>query len=111
MVSCSRDVYSADVRLPVAQARSIAHAATEAMNHLHGCGLAHGDLYAHNLLVDGEGRALLSDLGAASLLPDDDPQRSAALQALDRRALGILLDELAQRCDAPAEVLSLRIGT
>ena len=111
MVSCSRDVYSADLRLPVAQARSVAQAATEALDHLHACGLAHGDLYAHNLLVDGEGRALLSDLGAASLLPSDDPPRAAALQALDRRALNILLDELAQRCDAPAEVLALRTET
>lgn len=99
MASCSRDVYGADLRLPAARARSIARAATEALNHLHACGLTHGDLYAHNLLVDGDDRALLSDLGAASLLPHDDSQRSAALQALDRRALGILLDELAQRCE------------
>ncbi|SHN08585.1 serine/threonine protein kinase [Rhizobacter sp. OV335] len=99
MVSCSRDVYSADLHLSVAQATSVARAATEALDHLHACGLAHGDLYAHNLLVDGEGRALLSDLGAASLLPEDDPQRSAALQALDRRALEILLDEVALHCD------------
>jgi serine/threonine protein kinase len=87
------------MRLPAARARSIARAATEALNHLHACGLTHGDLYAHNLLVDGDDRALLSDLGAASLLPHDDPPRRAALQALDRRALGILVDELAQRCE------------
>ena len=99
MASCSRDVYGADMRLPAARARSIARAATEALNHLHACGLTHGDLYAHNLLVDGDDRALLSDLGAASLLPHDDPPRRAALQALDRRALGILVDELAQRCE------------
>ena len=96
MASCSRDVYGADVRLSVARATSIARAATEALDHLHACGLTHGDLYAHNLLVDGGDRALLSDLGAASLLPPDDPPLRAALQALDRRALGILVDELAQ---------------
>ncbi|KQU75572.1 hypothetical protein ASC98_25745 [Rhizobacter sp. Root1238] len=94
MASCSRDVYGVDQRLPVDHARSVARAATAALEHLHSCGLSHGDLYAHNLLVDGDGRALLSDLGAASLLPDDGTQR-AALQALDRRALDILVDELA----------------
>lgn len=94
MASCSRDVYGVDQRLPVDHARSVARAATAALEHLHSCGLSHGDLYAHNLLVDGDGRALLSDLGAASLLPDDGTQ-SAALQALDRRALDILVDELA----------------
>ena len=108
MRSCSRDVYSDDLQLPVAHAMSVARAATEALDHLHACGLSHGDLYAHNLLVDGQGQALLSDLGAASLLPDDDAPRTAALRALDRRALAILLEELAQRCDAPAELLALR---
>jgi len=38
------------------------------------------------------------------LVPTDDPARATALLALDRRALQILVDELAQRCDAPAQV-------
>ncbi len=93
--TCSRDVYPDGLRLTAADAASIAGAATAALAHLHGRGLAHGDLYAHNLLVDGRGGALLSDFGAASLLPDDeDPERADALRALDRRALRILLDEL-----------------
>lgn len=102
MASCSRDVYRADLRLPAAQAIAIGQAATAALQHLHAQGLQHGDLYAHNLLVDGQGNALLSDLGAASMLPADDPSRTKALQALDHRALHILLQELAQHSDAPA---------
>lgn len=102
MRSCSRDVYAAGLRLPAAQAASIGRAAASAMAHLHERGLMHGDLYGHNLLVDGQGGALLSDFGAASFLPEDDPGRARALQALDERALQILLAELAAHADDAA---------
>lgn len=101
MASCSRDVYAPGLRLPAARAVAIARATTAALAHLHRQGLMHGDLYGHNLLVDGQGDSLLSDFGAASFLPADDPQRSAALRALDQRALTVLADELAQHCDDP----------
>lgn len=39
-----------------------------AARHLHARGVAHGDLYAHNILVDFErGHAVLGDLGAATV--------------------------------------------
>jgi hypothetical protein len=106
MVSCSRDVYPPGLRWPTAQAVSMARGAAQALAHLHACGLSHGDLYGHNLLVDGQGQALLSDFGAASFLPHDDPTRQQALQALDLRALQVLAQELAQRCDDPDQVLA-----
>ncbi len=96
MASCSRDVYADALRLPDVQARAIGRAATAALGHLHDRGLTHGDLYAHNLLVNGQGQALLSDFGAASFVNLGDADRTRALQALDTRALGILLDELAR---------------
>jgi hypothetical protein len=103
MASCTRDVYRPDLCLPSVQAQAIARAATAALDHLHAHGLGHGDLYAHNLLVDGQGGALLSDFGAAAFLPVDDAARTDALKALDRRALQVLVEELVQRSDAPWE--------
>ncbi|CAN5168502.1 leucine-rich repeat-containing protein kinase family protein [soil metagenome] len=103
MESCSRDVYADGLRVPAVHAEAMVRAAADALAHLHARGLMHGDLYAHNLLVDGQGGALLSDFGAASFLPLADSDRVEALKALDRRALQILVDELSQRSDAPAE--------
>jgi len=97
MASCTRDVYADGLRLPAPLADAIAGAATRALAHLHARGLTHGDLYAHNLLVDGAGHALVSDFGAASFLPVDDGARAEALKAVDRRALQVLLDEVAAR--------------
>lgn len=104
MASCSRDVYPPGLRMPAAQAVAVARAAADALAHLHGRGLCHGDLYAHNLLVDGQGQALLSDLGAASFLPAGDPARADALRALDHRALQVLVQELSQHSEAPQPV-------
>jgi hypothetical protein len=108
LASCTRDVYADDTRFSTAQALAIAAAMTSALAHLHDRGLVHGDLYAHNILIDGDGGCLLGDFGAASLLPGDDPSRSEALQRIDRRALRCLIDELAQRCDDPAALHALR---
>ena len=95
LASCSRDVYAPGLQLGAGAALAIARGMQAALAHLHHQGLAHGDLYAHNILVDGAGQALLGDFGAASFLPVHDAARRAALQRIDRRALAVLLAELA----------------
>jgi hypothetical protein len=37
------------------------------LSHLHAHGLSHGDLYAHNLLVDGQGTVKILDMGLARI--------------------------------------------
>lgn len=101
LASCTRDVYADDRRFTASQARCIARGVASALAHLHERGVAHGDLYAHNILVDDEGHSLLGDFGAAAFLPADDAPRREALERMDRRALGWLFEELAQRCDDP----------
>ncbi|SFG95011.1 leucine-rich repeat-containing protein kinase family protein [Methylobacterium gossipiicola] len=98
--SCSRDVYAPDLRLPVGVVRRIARQIATAVVHLHGRGLLHGDLYAHNILWDGTtGAATLSDFGAACRLPPGEAGRN--LQRLEVRAWGILLGELLAHCREP----------
>jgi hypothetical protein len=98
LASCSRDVYSPELRLTPAVALRMAHEAGLAAAHLHARGLLHGDLYGHNLLWDGEhGATVLSDFGAASFLPAGT--RSQMLQRLEVRAWGLLLGELLDCCD------------
>lgn len=108
LASCTRDVYADALRFTAAQARSMARGLAGALAHLHARGLLHGDFYAHNILVDDQRHALLGDFGAASFLPVDDPARAEALKRIDRRALAILVDELAQRCDEPGALDDLR---
>ncbi len=90
--TCSRDVYAADFRLPLDVARRLVRDVAAGTARLHARGLSHGDLYAHNVLWDGEtGAAVLSDFGAAAFLPPGEERRWSAL---DVRAFGLLLGEV-----------------
>ena len=93
--------------MPAAHALAIARDTGDALAHLHARGLVHGDFYAHNILVDDQGHALLGDFGAASFLPEHDGQRAEALKRIDRRALAVLVDELAALCDDPQALAGL----
>jgi hypothetical protein len=104
LASCSRDVYAPRLRLDPAQVLHIALSVAVAVAHLHGRGLLHGDVYAHNTLWDGvTGAAVLSDLGAASALPPGET--GSALTRVEVRAIGILMGELLDHCTAPPESL------
>jgi hypothetical protein len=96
--SCTRDVYAGGARWPVPIALRMASGIASAMAQLHARGILHGDLYAHNILWNGEGDALLGDFGAASFLPGDDSARTHALQRIEARAFGCLLEELLAHC-------------
>lgn len=95
--SCSRDVYDPALTFTRETAQHLATGIAQATRHLHARGLIHGDLYAHNVLWDGEGGdAVLSDFGAAGFYPPGTDH--AALQRIDIRAWGILAAEIAARC-------------
>lgn len=99
--SCTRDVYPDGKRFSLPAMLSIAAGIASAVRQLHQRGIMHGDLYAHNILHCGEGRTLLGDFGAASFYAPKGPH-AASLQRLEVRAFGCLLEELLQRCEAPA---------
>ena len=93
--SCTRDVYPPGLRIPATTLLRVAHGIADAVAHLHQRGVLHGDLYAHNILWNPvTGDALLSDFGAATVLPLEQPTLCHALQALEVRAFGCLLEEL-----------------
>ncbi|MDV6332280.1 leucine-rich repeat-containing protein kinase family protein [Asticcacaulis sp. 201] len=95
--SCTRDIYSPDAVFDTEAAFAIARGIAAAACHLHALGLMHGDLYAHNILHDGRGAALLGDFGAASFYDLGDAS-AAAFERLEVRAFGCLLEELVARC-------------
>jgi len=102
--SCTRDVYAPGLRIPVPAVLRLARDIASAVAHLHQRGVMHGDLYGHNILWDpATGQGLLSDFGGATLLPIDQPNLSRALQALEVRAFGCLLEELVAHAEPHAE--------
>ncbi|TFW31054.1 leucine-rich repeat-containing protein kinase family protein [Duganella callida] len=106
--SCTRDIYQDGKRFDLKTALAIARGIASAAAQLHSRGILHGDLYGHNILHDEHGHTLLGDFGAASFYDPAGPQ-AAALQTLEVRAFGCLLEELLDRCDsAPAPLRALQ---
>lgn len=96
--SCTRDVYAADAAFSLDAALRLARGIAAAAAHLHAQGIAHGDLYAHNILHLADGTALLGDFGAASPVDRGDAAQAQALERIEVRAFGCLLEELLVRC-------------
>jgi hypothetical protein len=95
--TCSRDVYAPEASFPAAVVLKIARHLATAGAALHAKGILHGDFYAHNVLRDREGTALLGDFGAASFYPAGDPR----FEKLEVLAFGRLLGEMLDRCPDP----------
>ncbi|MEI7842586.1 MAG: leucine-rich repeat-containing protein kinase family protein [Gallionellaceae bacterium] len=92
LASCTRDIYPADTHFSVDAALSIALSIASAAEHLHRRGVMHGDLYAHNILFNPSGEALLGDFGAASFIVNESDATS--LQQIEVLAFANLLEEL-----------------
>ncbi|MBS0450798.1 MAG: protein kinase [Proteobacteria bacterium] len=100
--SCTRDVYAHDIAFDWPGLLALAGGTASALAQLHRRGMVHGDFYAHNILWDGGQHALLGDFGAASFTAPQG-REALALQRIEARAFGCLLEELLERCEgAPA---------
>lgn len=75
--------------------------------HLHSKHIMHGDLYAHNILVDWSTcTPVLSDFGAASPLIGLDATSARCLEGIEMRAFGCLMEDLLDRVDGAEDDLS-----
>ncbi|KAJ1630980.1 hypothetical protein T492DRAFT_592434 [Pavlovales sp. CCMP2436] len=99
LLTCSRDTYAADARFSLQGALRTLSAVCGGLLHLHGMQIAHGDVYAHNILVKPSGEAKLSDFGAAFGYSSARGALPAQLERLEMRAFGLLISELAERLD------------
>lgn len=104
--TCTRDVYPPDLCLGLQAATRLATAIASVAAHLHQRGITHGDLYAHNILCDAQGNAVLGDFGAASFFAQDGSAAADALQRIEVRAFGVLLGELLACCGEASEELA-----
>ena len=102
LATCTRDVYAPGAAFPSETVLRLARGIAAAAAHLHAQGVMHGDLYAHNILNKPNGEALLGDFGAACFFDPDEAAAAHALQRLEVRAFGCLLEELLDRCPAAA---------
>lgn len=88
--TCTRDTYKEGTVFSIETIQKVSQAVASAAAHLHSRGLMHGDLYAHNILINDESHCYLGDFGAASFYEADQK----AFEKIEVRAFGCLLEDM-----------------
>ncbi|MCA1929056.1 leucine-rich repeat-containing protein kinase family protein [Rheinheimera sp.] len=89
--SCTRDTFTQGQSLTLLQLIRLAGQVVNVMAHLHQQQIAHGDLYAHNMLSNDKADLYLGDFGAATALQALPLQQQQLFCALEVRAFGYWL--------------------
>jgi len=91
--TCTRDVFDRKTLYSFDSLLKIAKNIASVSEQLHRRGINHGDLYAHNILINDKADCLLGDFGAASFY---DVKSAAAdnIERVEVRAFGCLLGDL-----------------
>lgn len=107
--TCTRDTFEANLYFSLESILRILFGISSAVSHLHSQGITHGDLYAHNILVnDKTFHALFGDFGAATLY-DPNSVFASLIERVEVRAFGCLMEDLivrVQSSDLNSEILT-----
>mgnify|MGYP003868788993 CR=1 FL=1 len=96
--SCTRDIFNTGIGLSKLQVLKVANSMASVAQQLHARGIIHGDLYAHNILINENGETLFGDFGAASFYDKNNAVVSFYLEKIEVKAYGYLLDDLLSIC-------------
>ena len=91
--TCTRDVFSADQQFTFKQGITILKGVLQAAKHLHDRGIMHGDLYAHNTMINEQGKTYFGDFGAATFYYKNSVE-APYLERMDIRAFGCLIQDV-----------------
>jgi len=89
--TCTRDTFTQGQSLTLPKLKQLALQVVDVMSHLHQQQICHGDLYAHNMLVNEEQQLYLGDFGAATALHALPQKQQQLFCALEVRAFGYWL--------------------
>jgi hypothetical protein len=91
--TCTRDVFDKKTVFNEKEILKIAKSIASVCAQLHSKGINHGDLYAHNILINKTADCLFGDFGAASFY-DVNSNISHTIERVEARAFGCLLEDL-----------------
>lgn len=107
--TCTRDTFTQHTQFSITAIKSIVKQMTSTVAHLHANNVGHGDIYAHNIMVDKEPNVLFGDFGAATNLTNLTPYQRQQMQLIEVRAIGCLIDDLLSVCNKNEETEHLNI--
>ncbi|WP_158848522.1 leucine-rich repeat-containing protein kinase family protein [Algibacter sp. L1A34] len=93
METCTRDVFDETSVFKAEELLKIAKSIASVCEQLHKKGINHGDLYAHNILVNKTADCLLGDFGAASFY-DVNSSLAHTIERVEVRAYACLVEDV-----------------
>ncbi|WP_135443273.1 leucine-rich repeat-containing protein kinase family protein [Vibrio tasmaniensis] len=96
--SCTRDTFNEGFELSIAKINSITEQMIDVFEHLHANKVCHGDLYAHNTLVNEQGQMIFGDFGAATIYGYLTEEQQQGIRRIEARALKYFIEDLLTVC-------------
>lgn len=96
LITCTRDTFSPGTSFDIHNITKIVSQMANAMTHLYENGISHGDVYAHNTMINEQADVLFGDFGAATNLNSLPKFQREAMERIEVRAFACLLDDLLQ---------------
>ena len=98
LASCTRDTFPAGTHVCLSDIVKISYQMAQTLEHLHQQKISHGDIYAHNTMINASATTLFGDFGAASDLTLLPIEQQSAMQKIELRALGCCIEDLISTC-------------
>ena len=90
--TCTRDTFPKNYTMTSESIYELVRHIQSASIHLHKKNIMHGDLYAHNILINEKNHCYLGDFGASSFYEDKN------FEKIEVRAFGCLIEDLLNIC-------------
>lgn len=97
--TCTRDTFELGSSIRIKQLMLVGLQMADALKQLHRNKVSHGDIYAHNIMVNFNYSVLFGDFGAATHMGDWSDVHREAMESIEVRALGCLLQDLTNLLD------------
>ncbi|MGO2076086.1 MAG: protein kinase domain-containing protein, partial [Pseudoalteromonas sp.] len=110
--TCTRDTFTEHTYFSASAVKQITKQMSSTLTHLHANNVSHGDVYAHNTMINSEHNVLFGDFGAATNLTGLTDYQRLQMQRIEVRAIGCLMDDLLSVCteaSRDAELLKLLV--
>jgi len=106
--TCTRDTFADGTSFSSLQITKIALQMAETLTHLHERGISHGDLYAHNTMINNHASLLFGDFGASSDLSALPQLQKEAVESIEIRAFACFLEDLLTQHTADEDIVLLQ---
>ena len=93
LTTCTRDTFFENTTFTPVQLLKVAKSIASVCVQMHSKGVSHGDLYAHNIMINQNSNVLLGDFGAASHYDVNSPL-AGNIQRVEVRAFACLIEDV-----------------